>query len=82
MGKTEDMVKEAIDSVEKGFPTVKIKIGKDPEKDLLNVAAIRDAIGNGYRIRVDANQGYTRDVAIRTLRKMENYEFIINKLIG
>ena len=74
MGKTEDMVKEAIDSVEKGFPTVKIKVGKDPEKDLQNVAAIRDAIGNGYRIRVDANQGYTRDVAIRTLRKMENYE--------
>jgi len=74
MGAMKDMVREAVDSVEKGFPTIKMKIGKDPEKDLQNVAAVRDAIGEGYKIRVDANQGYTRDVAVRTLRRMEKYE--------
>jgi muconate/chloromuconate cycloisomerase len=74
MGTTEDMVKEALDSVEKGFTTIKIKIGRNAKKDIQNVAAIRDAIGDGCCIRVDANQGYTRDVAIRTLKKMESYD--------
>ena len=68
------MVKEAEKSLQKGFSAIKVKVGKDPERDLLNISAIRKAVGKDAKIRVDVNQGYTRDIAIRTLRRMERYE--------
>jgi muconate/chloromuconate cycloisomerase len=74
IGTPEQMAAEAKEYVEKGFNTIKVKIGIDPKQDIKNVAAIRDAIGDEAQIRVDANQGYTADIAIKTLKKMERYD--------
>jgi L-Ala-D/L-Glu epimerase len=42
----------------RGFPAIKMKIGVDPKTDVLRVRAVREAIGDGVPLRVDANQGY------------------------
>jgi len=47
----------------RGFSVFKLKVGKDLEEDLGNLAAIREEVP-GAIFRVDANGGYTSDAAI------------------
>lgn len=74
IGEAREMANEAREYVRKGFTTIKVKIGTNPERDLKNVSEVRNAVGSSIEIRVDANQGYTPDRAIKVLRKMERYE--------
>lgn len=67
-----EMVEDSLNAVEKGYETLKIKVGKDWKKDLERLKSIRKAIGYGVNIRVDANQGWTPKEAIRIIRKMED----------
>ncbi len=48
-----------------GLHAVKMKIGRQPDQDLPRVRAVRDAIGNGPEIFVDANGAYSRKQALR-----------------
>src|SRR5438105_4560672 len=51
---------------------IKIKVGVDPDRDVEMVTRIRDTVGPGIALCVDANQGYrTPGEAIRTFRRME-----------
>lgn len=68
----EEMVQDSLSAVEKGYETLKIKVGKDWRKDLERLKAIRDAIGNNINIRTDANQGWTPKEAVMVIRKMED----------
>jgi L-alanine-DL-glutamate epimerase-like enolase superfamily enzyme len=47
-----------------GIPRVKMKVGREPEKDPERVAAAREAIGDGVELFVDANGAYTRKQAL------------------
>ncbi len=60
--------------VEAGYKMITIKAGLDPAMDLQRVKAVRHAVGEGFPIEVDANQGYRADVAVRWLSKMEEYD--------
>ncbi len=64
----EKMVKSAKDHVAAGFKTLKVKMGHDPDDDIANLRAIREAVGDGIGLRVDANQGYTVPQAIYALK--------------
>jgi muconate cycloisomerase len=70
-GTTEEMIAESVTYARAGFPTIKIKIGRDPAIDLEVVREVRRAIGRDVAIRVDANQGYDRITARRVLPRME-----------
>jgi L-alanine-DL-glutamate epimerase-like enolase superfamily enzyme len=70
----EKMALGAKDTVAKGFRTIKVKIGQDPDADVARLQAIRDAIGYGPTIRIDANQGYTVPQAIHALRQMDKFK--------
>lgn len=61
----------ARDRVEAGFTTLKMKVGTDAGTDVGRVAAVRAAVGPGVRIRLDANQGWTRDEAVSVIRALE-----------
>jgi L-alanine-DL-glutamate epimerase-like enolase superfamily enzyme len=51
---------------ERGFRSAKVKVaGLDLESDYARVAAVRDAVGAGFGIMVDANCGYQVHDAIR-----------------
>jgi len=52
------MVDGARDYVARGFRGVKVKVGLDPDHDVAAVRAIRDAVGAGITVRVDANMGW------------------------
>jgi muconate cycloisomerase len=71
----EEAVAEAEQVVDEGITTLKIKIGVDVERDVAMVRAVRRAIGDRPRIRVDANQGYRtwRD-AVSAIRRMSEFD--------
>ncbi len=70
----ETAVRKATRLVEDGVTILKIKIGLNPTEDIERVVAIRKAVGDDIRIRIDANQGYTVKQAIRVLRALENVD--------
>lgn len=47
-----------------GIPRVKMKVGREPEKDPERVRAAREAIGESVELMVDANGAYTRKQAL------------------
>jgi muconate cycloisomerase len=69
--------REVAQVVAEGIRTIKIKVGVDPDRDVDMVRRIRDTVGTGIGLCVDANQGYrTPGDAIRTLRRMERFDLI------
>jgi L-alanine-DL-glutamate epimerase-like enolase superfamily enzyme len=70
----EEMAAEAAGAVNKGYRWIKVKIGsKDPEQDVRNVAAVRDAVGRDIAIHVDANAGYRYLDAADVLPRIETF---------
>ena len=67
----EEMARDAVDAVRRGYDTLKIKVGAHPELDVARLTAVRQAIGNDTRIRIDANQGWEPKQAVRLLNQMQ-----------
>ncbi len=59
----EEQAKRALRYVDAGFRRLKLKLGRNPEDDVERVRAVRDAVGEGVWIMVDANQGWSLDEA-------------------
>ena len=60
-----------------GCATAKVKVGEageDLAADLDRVAAVRDALGAGGALRVDANAAWDLDEAERALRALDRYD--------
>lgn len=67
-----EAVTECAQVAAEGIRTIKIKVGVDPHRDIDMVRAVREAVGGGVALCVDANCGYaTPGEAIRVLRAME-----------
>jgi muconate cycloisomerase len=72
IGDPEEDASEAVKLVQKGHHIFKIKFGfLDPETDITRFKAIRQAVGSEVDLRIDVNQGWTPEIAIRTIRRME-----------
>lgn len=57
-----------------GFTMVKMRFGRpDPERDLATLAAVRRAVGDGVRVMVDVNQGWSRERARRYAPRLAEY---------
>ena len=72
------MVADSLKAIEKGFSILKVKVGKEGLKDVERIAAIREAVGNNIRIRVDANQGWSAKDAVRIISKMEDMGLMVD----
>ena len=71
---TDAAVAEAVQAVEEGIRTIKLKIGREPDRDVDLVRQVRAAVGDGVALRVDANQGYsTAKIGLQVTRRMEQY---------
>ena len=70
--------KEANQIKEKKFKAMKMKVGLGPKEDLMLVSAVREAIGNNFKLMVDANHAYNKNDALyvgKGLDEMEIYWF-------
>lgn len=67
-----EMVLDSLAAVKDGFTELKLKVGTDAALDIQRVKAIRDAVGDGVKLRLDANQGWQPKEAVRTIRRFED----------
>ena len=58
--------------VERGFTTIKVKVGTGAEDDIRRVKAVREAIGDEPDIVIDANCGYDAQSAIAVAEALES----------
>lgn len=72
-----ELVKEQTGWVERGFKSVKLKVGKNfgtaEKEDIKRLAAVRKAVGDDVTIYIDANNGYYAKQAIALAPYFEEY---------
>jgi len=68
------MAEEARRGVELGFDTIYAKLGTGPQRDLEVVRALREAIGPGPKLRVDANEAWADGSAAVLMKRMAAYD--------
>jgi o-succinylbenzoate synthase len=79
-GATPEAVFESASRVrEDGYRAFKLKLAASPESrpievDLERVAALREAVGQSVRIRLDANEAWSRNEAIRALSALAPFD--------
>ncbi|HAQ20947.1 MAG TPA: dipeptide epimerase [Prolixibacteraceae bacterium] len=66
------MAADAQEIKDRGFQVIKVKLGDDPRKDIFRIKAIRSQIGGEIPLRLDANQGWDVDSAIRVLNELSD----------
>jgi len=62
----DELVRQSVEAKEQGFLGAKVKVGKPRlAEDLARLRAVRQAVGDGFEIMVDANQCFTLGEALR-----------------
>ena len=74
-----ELFKEEANQIkEKNFKAMKMKVGLGPKEDLKLVSSVREAIGEDFKLMVDANHAYNKNDALyvgKGLDEMEIYWF-------
>jgi D-galactarolactone cycloisomerase len=70
----EEAIAEAKRHIARGFTAMKLKIGFGVEEDIHYVRAVREAIGPGPKLMVDANHAYNVSAARRILKAIEPFD--------
>jgi L-alanine-DL-glutamate epimerase-like enolase superfamily enzyme len=66
----DELVRQTLAAQQAGFKGAKIKVGKPHvSEDLARLRAVREAVGDGFEIMVDANQCFTLSEALRRAPK-------------
>jgi L-alanine-DL-glutamate epimerase-like enolase superfamily enzyme len=73
----EEVLDRAEESVTSGIGGIKIKVGSpETAQDLARVSAVREKIGDGVALMVDANQQWDRPTARRMCRAFESFNLV------
>ncbi|MEP5569649.1 MAG: dipeptide epimerase [Halioglobus sp.] len=67
VGDPKTMVASARSAVERGFTSLKLKVGGNPEEDIARVTQVADVVGSTARLYLDANQAWSSDQAIAVI---------------
>jgi L-alanine-DL-glutamate epimerase-like enolase superfamily enzyme len=73
-GSHEQLAAQVADGRASGFEVFYLKVGLGDAEDLATVAAVREALGAGPRLRLDANGSWTLPQALRILRALEEHD--------
>lgn len=73
----DELARAAEEAVEAGYSVIYMKVGRGEERDMTNVAAVRDVIGD-RRLRLDANEAWDVATAIRMVNRLARFhpEFV------
>jgi L-Ala-D/L-Glu epimerase len=66
------MVADSVAAVDRGFESLKIKVGKDIGVDIERVKAVYAAVEGRALLRLDANQGWSAKQAVYALQTLED----------
>jgi L-alanine-DL-glutamate epimerase-like enolase superfamily enzyme len=66
-----EIVDEVDSLLDQGFKTLKVKVGIAGVNDLRRISSIQRAVSGRARIRIDANQAFTADGAVKFLTALE-----------
>jgi len=79
-----NMAAHAKKHAEMGYKTLKIKLGTDPDTDIARLRAVRRAVGDSIKLRIDANQGWSVPQAIYALERLTEMkvEFVEQPVIA
>lgn len=66
-----ELEQEIQNLLDRGYKTLKVKIGWEPDADLKQVDTIRRIVRGRAKLRIDGNQGYSCDQAIYFLRHLD-----------
>src|SRR5690606_31190678 len=66
------MVADSLAAVDRGFESLKIKVGKDIGVDIERVKAVYAAVEGRALLRLDVNQGWTAKQAVYALQTLED----------
>jgi len=66
-----ELVEDALRAKAAGFGGCKLKVGRPIHEDVRRIAAVREAVGQGFEIFTDANQRFNVDEAIRRAQAYE-----------
>jgi L-fuconate dehydratase len=70
----EKLVRLSRQALAHGFPLIKLKVGADRADDGRRLALVREAVGRGLRIAIDANQAWSVDEAIAWVRALREHD--------
>lgn len=70
----EKMAEQAFAFKEQGVRMIKVKLGKDPATDIKRIELIRNKIGPDIKLRIDANQGWSKEEALPVLQSLAHYD--------
>jgi len=71
------MVQDSREAVENGYKSLKIKLGSDYKEDIKRIEAISHVISKDISIKLDANQGWSREESVKFLNAIEDKEILI-----
>ncbi len=74
------MVADSLSAIDRGFESLKIKVGKDIGLDIERVKAIHAAVEGRALLRLDANQGWTAKQAVHAMRTLEEAGVVLELL--
>ncbi|HEY9255004.1 MAG TPA: dipeptide epimerase [Stenotrophomonas sp.] len=74
------MVADSVSAIDRGFESLKIKVGKDIGLDIERVKAIHAAVEGRALLRLDANQGWTAKQAVFAMRALEEAGVVLELL--
>jgi L-alanine-DL-glutamate epimerase-like enolase superfamily enzyme len=66
--------RRAAEFVAAGHTELKLKVGRDLGRDYDTLAAIRDEVGFGPKLRIDANMNWSVPAAIKWIRQLERFD--------
>lgn len=71
-------VARAKDLVKQGFNTIKLKTGRPGQEDIEHIEAVRAAVGETVKLRIDCNQGWDYPTAVANIRLLKelNIEYV------
>ena len=64
------MLERGRDALERGFKTIYFKVGIEEERDVELSLRMREVIGPGPKLRIDANEAWYPGTAVRILRRL------------
>lgn len=68
----DEMARDTKVAIDRGYDTIKVKVGVNPDLDIARLTAVRAAAGPNTLIRIDANQAWAPKQAVKLLNKMQD----------